>query len=78
MNLASVEDGVFNQTATVNRQTVGTATLSVNHCGELVLEFDLTSQGLGADTVNLRRLFAGEIAGYTCRDLNSRIAELSQ
>ncbi len=77
-NLNTSINGSFNQLGQPQRITAGTATLSVNDCSELVLAFNLTSQSLGSNTVILRRLFAGETAGYTCRDLNSRIQELSE
>ena len=70
--LVAVDGGSFNQAGDANRENVGSATLSVADCAELELAFDLSGRGLGADTVALRRLLAGEIAGYTCRDLHSR------
>jgi len=71
-DLVTVDGGSFNQPGDADRESVGTATLSVIDCAGLELEFDLVEPGLGADTVTLRRLLAGEIAGYTCRDLHSR------
>jgi len=74
-NLIKATGGSFNQDIDANRQTVGSATLQVIECGRLRFSFDLTAEGLDNDIVNLVRLFAGETAGYTCRDIQSRVDE---
>jgi len=71
-NINQGSDGQFQSDQPANRTVVGAATLRVLDCSQLELQFNLDSVGLGGDTVVLERLLAGEIAGYSCRDLPAR------
>jgi len=63
---------------TADRDVVGTVTLTGNSCNDLGFEYNLTSLGLGSGNKHLQRLFSLETAGYTCRDLEARIEEISK
>lgn len=76
-NLTRGMGGEFQGNTPANRETVGTATLAVSSCAELIFDFDLSSIGQGTGSSILQRLFAGETAGYVCRDLDSRLSELN-
>jgi len=71
-NINQGSDGQFQSDQPANRTVVGAATLRVLDCSQLELQFNLDSVGLGANTVVLERVLAGEIAGYACRDLPAR------
>ncbi len=72
LNINQGSNGQFQSIQPATRTVVGAATLRVINCAQLELQFDLASVGLGSDTIILERLFAGEIAGYACRDLPAR------
>lgn len=71
-NLTSIQNGQFNSNQAGNRRVIAPASLRVVNCELLVLTYDLTTEGLDAGSVNLRRVFDGEIAGYPCRNLQDR------
>lgn len=71
-NLTTIENGHFNSNQAGERRVIAPASLRVVDCRLLVLTYDLTPEGLDARSVNLRRLFNGEIAGYPCRNLQDR------
>lgn len=76
LTVQKVTDGVFMGSQEVNRTNVGTATLTAENCNEMTFMYDLTSLGLGADTVTLKRIFSLETAGFACRDQAARIEAL--
>lgn len=72
-NLGQGKNGVFQGNQAADRfPPAGAATLSAINCAQMELQFNLSGIGLGSDTVLLERLFNGEIAGYSCRDLPAR------
>ncbi len=71
-NINQGRNGQFQSDQPADRTVVGAATLRVLDCSQLELQFNLDSVGLGSDTIVLERLFAGETAGYACRDLPAR------
>jgi len=73
-----VTHGEFLGEVTADRDVVGTVTLTGNSCNDLGFEYNLTSLGLGSGNKHLQRLFSLETAGYTCRDLEARIEEISK
>ena len=76
LTVQKVTNGVFMGSQEVNRTDVGTATLTAETCNEMTFMYDLTSLGLGADTVTLKRIFSLETAGFACRDQAARIDAL--
>jgi len=70
--LQLITDGEFAGGRAAVRQTAGNATLRVNDCNDLGLDYDLRELGLGAGSTRLQRLFSLELAGYACRDMAAR------
>ncbi len=68
--------GEFLGDATPEETAVGDAILTAESCGELTLDYDLESIGLGQGSLTLTRSFAVETAGYACRDVQARLEEL--
>lgn len=73
LELELVTNGEFLGNKAVDREVVGSATLTAESCNEITLEFNLEGLGLGSDTVTLTRIFALETAGYACRDQTARL-----
>jgi hypothetical protein len=59
------------------RMSAGDIRLKARSCNDLELDYDLGAIELGAGTLQLRRLFALETAGYPCRDYGARLASQS-
>ena len=70
-----VTHGQFLGTKPADREVVGSVTITGNNCSDLGFEYELNDIGLGSGTKHLQRLFALEIAGNVCRDMEARIAE---
>jgi hypothetical protein len=73
-----VTNGEFLGTKVADREVVGNVTITGNNCNDLGFEYDLNDIALGSGTKRLKRLFALETAGYTCRDLEARIGEIAK
>lgn len=76
LTIQKVTNGVFMGSQEVSRADVGTATLTAEDCNAMTFQYDLTSLGLGTDTVTLKRIFSLETAGFACRDQAARIDAL--
>lgn len=74
--LVLLTGGEFLGDATPAETAVGDAILTARSCGELTLDYDLDSIGLGQGSLTLVRSFAVETAGYACRDVQARLEEL--
>jgi hypothetical protein len=68
-----VSNGELFGSKTADREQVGSATISANSCNDLTFQYDLSAAGLGAGSEHLQRLYAMEVAGYACRDLEARM-----
>jgi hypothetical protein len=71
-DLTTINNGQFQGGQPGNRQVIAPASIRVVSCEELQLTYDLRPVGLDNRTVRLRRIFEGETAGYTCRNLQDR------
>ncbi len=76
LNIQLVTSGEFMANVQADRSDVGSATLTAENCNEMTLEYNLESLGLGSGTVTLVRIFSVEMAGFACRDQQSRIDAL--
>lgn len=69
-----VTNGEFMGDKAADREVVGSATITGINCNDLAFEYTLNEIGLGSGTSHLQRIFSLETAGYTCRDLEARMA----
>ncbi len=76
MPLELASQGEFQGSQTAERRIIGSVKITGNNCNDLSFEYDLTELGLGSGSEHLKRLFALETAGYTCRDLDARMKSL--
>ncbi len=72
--IVRVTNGEFRGSKAADREVAGSVTITGNNCNDLTLEYTLNDIGLGAGTKRLQRIYSLETAGYTCRDLEARMA----
>lgn len=70
--IVQVSSGEFMGSRAAERVEVGEIKLSARNCNALELDYDLDAIGLTSGQIRLQRLEALEIAGYPCRDYQSR------
>jgi len=76
LELVLVTDGRFMGSVEATRIAAGTVELTAVSCNRLDVDYDLDPIGLGSSSMQLKRLFSLEIAGYACRDLAAKIEEI--
>ncbi|NND43697.1 MAG: hypothetical protein HKN58_00125 [Xanthomonadales bacterium] len=74
--IALVTGGEFLGSRRAERAVAGVVTLTARGCDDLQLEYDLPGVGLGSGISRLQRLAALEVAGYNCRDYESRRGQI--
>lgn len=78
LEMELVTNGEFMGNKTADRQPLPEAYLVVENCNKLGFRYDLEELGLGSGSIYLKRLYSLETAGYTCRDIQSRLDSLSE
>lgn len=78
MPIVEVIGGEFLEATAAMRSVVGSARLRARSCNQLEFEYDLSDRDLGSGSMQLQRLDALEVAGYSCRDYDARRDSLAQ
>lgn len=74
--LVTVTGGQFLASAEATRTVAGSVELTAVSCNRIDLDFNLDPIGLGASSLELKRLYSLEIAGFACRDLEAKLEEI--